>query len=523
MHRLVTWIGWLALALGGCSALVDADPDQVPRFDAEVGSDGGGGTTDGGGGTTDGGGSTCAGGCDDGVGCTIDECVAGICQHRPDPSRCGDGQRCHATRDCIPAGRCAIDDDCDDGLYCNGSERCAPDEPEADPSTGCVAGRPPTCGAPEGSCLVGVCDEAARGCTSRRDPSVCDDGNACTMDGCGPDDMCTSEPLDMDGDGYAAAEVGGMVCAAGDDCNDDDENIHPGAEDVCNGVDDDCDGEIDEDCPTAGTCDDVEPLRVAVGRRGTAYGTFRNRDYVARSFCSTDVRQPDGLFAIEVTGASAGQRVDIELDSSGSGADVRLAVDVDCGGFFSRVCHDDRIPGVDTDAKIWLHNWPADQRVWVLAERAAAGGPDDFRLNVAVRPAAADQCGMGLLDISGGGAVGGYIPGASGGMLPPVFGGRYSGSCGGHGAPEALARFDARYDRQRFDSYATRFNPALYVRDRCDEADAEVECLTGTWLRGVYWTRIYTDVDRGDTGYVFVDGGSGGDWYRLIYVPGDGP
>jgi len=49
---------------------------------------------------------------------------------------------------------------------------------------------------------------------------------------------------DADGDG---------VCASEGDCNDNDASVYPGASEVCfNGVDDDCDGQVDEGCST--TC-----------------------------------------------------------------------------------------------------------------------------------------------------------------------------------------------------------------------------------------------------------------------------
>lgn len=50
--------------------------------------------------------------------------------------------------------------------------------------------------------------------------------------------------VDQDADGYVAAHAGG------DDCDDGDAAVHPGAAEACNLVDDDCDGVADQGCPT---------------------------------------------------------------------------------------------------------------------------------------------------------------------------------------------------------------------------------------------------------------------------------
>ena len=61
---------------------------------------------------------------------------------------------------------------------------------------------------------------------------------------------------DRDGDGY------GLNCPKGDDCNDEDASIHPGAPELCNGRDDDCNGLVD-DAPAC-AAPRLDPSRVAV-------------------------------------------------------------------------------------------------------------------------------------------------------------------------------------------------------------------------------------------------------------------
>jgi hypothetical protein len=73
------------------------------------------------------------------------------------------------------------------------------------------------------------------------------------------DDLTDEDPYpterfpDNDGDGYGNGRTGSYACFPGDgwiengdDCNDVNPDIHPGATEVCNGADEDCDGYLDE-------------------------------------------------------------------------------------------------------------------------------------------------------------------------------------------------------------------------------------------------------------------------------------
>ncbi len=109
-----------------------------------------------------------------------------------------------------------MDNDCDGEIDEGCVEPCASD-------SDCAAGQ---------VCIDGVC-QAQIEC---RTNDECAAGEVC-LDG-----LCVDATCDADGDGFENAQCGG------EDCDDFDATINPAAEDICDGMDNDCDGYVDEDC-----------------------------------------------------------------------------------------------------------------------------------------------------------------------------------------------------------------------------------------------------------------------------------
>lgn len=147
------------------------------------------------------------------------------------------------------------------------------------------------CGASD-ACTALRCEAGA--CVSAT--TLCDDGDGCTEDSCDPSFGCAHRELaqDSDGDGFTGPRAGfapGAPGSCGVDCNDRSAAAFPGNAEVCDGVDNDCNGVIDDG--TTYVAAQTKPIRVSTlvdNKRAQRGGFTATRDGFALTYEKVEPR-----------------------------------------------------------------------------------------------------------------------------------------------------------------------------------------------------------------------------------------
>lgn len=181
------------------------------------------------------------------------KCVAKVCTEGANETCGNDAGACEfGTRKCVnnswtectggtgpsPETCNGIDDDCDGAV---------------DEGAGCCdEGAVQDCGNNKGICQYGTktCTNGVFGpCQEDIKPNpggeICGNGLDDDCDGNVDENCWNCTDLDKDGYGNPASS---LCTYPEEDCNDSDPSVHPGAVEICNGKDDDCDGIVDENC-----------------------------------------------------------------------------------------------------------------------------------------------------------------------------------------------------------------------------------------------------------------------------------
>ncbi len=208
--------------------------------------------------------------CDDSIPCTYDSCdkAAGRCLNVPD------------------------DTQCDDGIYCDGREKCVVGH-------GCEPGAVVSC-SDGNECDIAQCVEATQSCQYRlRD-------------------------VDQDGDPDGH-------CAGGHDCNDLDPNVSSLHAEICgNGIDDNCNGQIDESPCVEPEGDSCKGPVVIQGAGTYELTTIGNEVATFATSCSVPTPSAAQNVVAAIT-VPPGPYMDLDVWATTAGTEVAVALDAMCG------------------------------------------------------------------------------------------------------------------------------------------------------------------------------------------------
>ncbi len=392
---------------------------------------------------------------------TVENPDASLADHSPDvpnlcaATRCDDGIAC-TVDSCDPlTGRCVVtSDDSACGSFCTTGARC-------DLVRGCVGA------------VARVCE---------------DDGSLCTVEMCSNELATCHIPVDADGDGVPAARVrlafgGTFTACGGQDCDDSRRDTRPGARELCNGMDEDCDGVIDNGCPALPeTCGSAQALAVRDGVASVS-GFLAGARSDLHLRCATDSTWSDLVYYADLD-----PELDYLIEASG---DSELAVSAaeQCDMLGTTYgCDTGGIEGASSvRGRIWLHRLPVMNGLETAVSRrihiavAAIGGLDafagsSFSLTVRALGETSDVCSrVGLPNLYvGQGVVLGWTTQFT------SLSGTFSNLCTEASSTASGLLAVRSLTRRGIDVFAESFTPILSLSSPTCAMDDEIACVRGS-------------------------------------------
>lgn len=244
--------------------------------------------------------------CADGLECVGGECI--VLDGCLDPDNDGFGPGCGGDEDCDPddatvfpgaAELCdEVDNDCDFILDEGGV--CVPCEDRCEPGTAACAGD-----------RISRCDDSS-GCANWADPTVCPAGLSCA------NGACVETCIDADNDGFPIDCPGQR-----EDCDDANASRFPRNSEICDGIDNDCDDDVDERGVCDGPCEDLCTIGdLTCTPDATAYvACIRGADGCARF----DAPRICGSTRTCVSGTCVDNVECVDVDADGAGPNCPVA------------------------------------------------------------------------------------------------------------------------------------------------------------------------------------------------------